>query len=88
MTDILKIVIPAGATTFLGLLTWYLKNTVEFKKEERKALQLLMRDLFLEKYDSVKTPEDYDYIDRIYKTYKALGGNGYITEKYNKLIRR
>ena len=51
-------------------------------------MQLVMRDLFLNKYQDVETKEDYDYIEKVYTTYTKLGGNGYVTKKFEELQRR
>lgn len=87
MMEILVVVLPVVTSAITGLVVWYTKRTVEFNTVERQALQLLMRDLFLNKYEDVTTQEDYDYIEKVYRTYIALGGNGYVKQKFERLTR-
>ena len=88
MKDILIVVLPIITSAVTGVVCWYIQKNVEFNKVERQALQLLMRDLFLNKYQDVETKEDYDYIEKVYTTYTKLGGNGYVTKKFEELQRR
>ena len=82
MTEVVAII--ASAVT--GAAVWYLKTTVTFKRTEREALKLLMKDLFLQKMDKIEDANDYAYLESIYTTYTALGGNGYIKNLYYKIM--
>lgn len=87
MMEIAVAVLTIVTSAITGFAVWYAQQKINFDKTERQALQLLMRDLFLNKYKDVKTREDYDYIEKVYKTYEALGGNGYVKLKYENLKR-
>lgn len=83
--QILLIILPIITSSVTGLVVWYVQQKYTFSSTERTALQLLMKDLFLRKYDKINTPEEHEYIEKIFATYTALGGNGYIKQLYHNI---
>lgn len=83
--QLLLIILPIVTSSVTGLVVWYVQQKYTFLTTERTALQLLMKDLFLRKYDTINTPEEHEYIEKIFATYIALGGNGYIKQLYNNI---
>ena len=87
MDETIRTIIIAiiGSSAFTALVNGILdifKNRTGVKKNEKKALNFCLLSAlqtYGEKLCSTATIEKEDYLqfDEMYKTYKALGGNGY-----------
>lgn len=94
MSDIFWALVSAGA---LGLAAWAAKHVAANKKEndqERKVLKdgmlwiqhdILLKQCKFHLQEKQIDVESLENIEGLYKSYKALGGNGTITKLYKRV---
>lgn len=67
-----------------------LKEYVKTQNTTRKALMEIIRNIIVEEFE-ISNKNGYinnlkfELTDRLYRSYKELGGNGYITDMYERM---
>ena len=79
------IALPIILTTFMGYITWVLKNQKKDRDANSKGTMLLLRVQLIEyhdKYVQMGEIPSYAYQNflEMYKAYHDLGGNGMVTK--------
>lgn len=91
MIAILEFVISPILGAILGYIIWLLQQNRKVTDANATGTMLLLRREIIEDHrrfcinDETFTPDDFAYIDEVYKAYKGLKGNGMADKLYDEL---
>lgn len=84
------IVLPIVLTSFLGYVTYILKQQKKDRDANSKGTMLLLRVQLIEYHDKYVALGEipsyvYDNFNEMYEAYHALGGNGMVTKMHKEI---